>query len=84
MMAVINKLISVAFFALLFVVVAEEEKSLAICVTSIGATIMITTLGSMCYWIIQHKTEAANARNIRRSSINSNVLQNKYKKMYSI
>ncbi|CAH2038630.1 unnamed protein product [Thlaspi arvense] len=104
MMAVINKLmwlacvlISVAFLALSFVVVGEEEKWLAIWVTAIGATIMITTLGTMCYWIIQHKIEAANARNIRRSSINSvsgswgipqltdtDVLQNECKKMYAI
>ncbi|XP_019098889.1 PREDICTED: ankyrin repeat-containing protein At5g02620-like isoform X2 [Camelina sativa] len=104
MMAVINKLmwlacvlISVAFLALSFVVVGEEEKWLAIWVTAIGATIMITTLGTMCYWIIQHRIEAANARNIRRSSINSksgswgipqltdsDILQNECKKMYAI
>lgn len=104
MMAVINKLmwlacvlISVAFLALSFVVVGEEEKWLAIWVTAIGATIMITTLGTMCYWIIQHKIEAASARNIRRSSINSksgswgipqltdtDVLENECKKMYAI
>ncbi|AAF75083.1 It contains Ank repeat PF/00023. EST gb/AI996003 comes from this gene [Arabidopsis thaliana] len=104
MMAVINKLmwlacvlISVAFLALSFVVVGEEEKWLAIWVTAIGATIMITTLGTMCYWIIQHKIEAANLRNIRRSSINSisgswgipqltdsDILQNECKKMYAI
>ncbi|CAN8311568.1 unnamed protein product [Cochlearia groenlandica] len=105
MMAVINKLmwlacvlISVAFLALSFVVVGEEEKWLAIGVTAIGATIMITTLGTMCYWIIQHKIEACNARNVRKSSMYSrsgswgvsqltadtDVLQNECNKLYAI
>ncbi|KAK9280701.1 hypothetical protein L1049_014399 [Liquidambar formosana] len=107
MMAIINKLmwlacvlISVAFLALSFVVVGEDEKWLAIGVTIIGTTIMATTLGTMCYWVIMHRIEASNLRrSIRRSSLNSKsmsmsmsmsvmsdpeMMTNEYKKMYAI
>ncbi|XP_020223082.1 ankyrin repeat-containing protein At5g02620 [Cajanus cajan] len=105
MMAVINKLmwlacvlISVAFLALSFVVVGKEEKWLAIGVTIIGATIMATTLGTMCYWVIRHRIEASNLRNVRKSSLqsksksfsvsafsDSELLNSEYnKKMYAI
>uniref|UniRef100_A0A7N0RA55 PGG domain-containing protein n=1 Tax=Kalanchoe fedtschenkoi TaxID=63787 RepID=A0A7N0RA55_KALFE len=106
MMSYINKLmwlacvlVSVAFLALSFVVVGEHEKWLAIWVTIIGTTIMATTLGTMCYWIIQHRIEASNLRSIRRSSMNSGggsrsftvsvmsdseILNNEFKKMYAI
>lgn len=104
MMAVINKLmwlacvlVSVAFLALSFVVVGEDQKWLAIGVTVIGAFIMVTTLGTMSYWVIRHRIEASNARSIRKSSMGSRsrswtvsaisdteVLNNEYKKMYAI
>ncbi|TKY48461.1 Ankyrin repeat-containing protein [Spatholobus suberectus] len=105
MMAVINKLmwlacvlVSVAFLALSFVVVGKEERWLAIGVTIIGTTIMATTLGTMCYWVIRHRIEASNLRNIRKSSLqsrsksfsvsafsDSELLNNEYcKKMYAI
>ncbi|XP_014494814.1 ankyrin repeat-containing protein At5g02620-like [Vigna radiata var. radiata] len=78
MMAIINKLmwlacvlISVAFLALSFVVVGKDEKWLAIGVTVIGTTIMATTLGTMCYWVIRHRIEASNLRSIRKSSMGS-------------
>ncbi|XP_057954172.1 ankyrin repeat-containing protein At5g02620-like [Malania oleifera] len=78
MMAIINKLmwlacvlVSVAFLALSFIVVGEREKWLAIGVTIIGTTIMATTLGTMCYWVIRHRIEASNMRSIRRSSLGS-------------
>ncbi|KAI4334473.1 hypothetical protein L6164_019163 [Bauhinia variegata] len=78
MMAVINKLmwlacvlISVAFLALSFVVVGQHEKWLAIGVTIIGTTIMATTLGTMCYWVIRHRIESSNMKSIRRSSLGS-------------
>ncbi|KAK7257760.1 hypothetical protein RIF29_31975 [Crotalaria pallida] len=78
MMAIINKLmwlacvlISVAFLALSFVVVGKDEKWLAIGVTIIGTTIMATTLGIMCYWVIRHRIEASNLRSIRKSSMGS-------------
>ncbi|CAL9244326.1 unnamed protein product [Arabidopsis halleri] len=76
MMAVINKLmwlacvlISVAFLALAFVVVGEEERWLAIGITVFGATIMLTTLGTMCYWVIMHRIEASNVRKSRKESM---------------
>ncbi|TYK23969.1 ankyrin repeat-containing protein [Cucumis melo var. makuwa] len=105
MMAIINKLmwlacvlISVAFLALSFVVVGEREKWLAIGVTLIGTTIMATTLGTMCYWVIKHRIEASNLRSIRKSSMggsrskscslsvmsDSEILNNEFKKMYAI
>lgn len=104
MMAIINKLmwlacvlISVAFLALSFVVVGSREKWLAIGVTIIGTTIMATTLGTMCYWVIRHRIEASNMRSIRKSSMgsrsrswslsvmsDSEILNSEYKKMYAI
>ncbi|XP_019095500.1 PREDICTED: ankyrin repeat-containing protein At5g02620-like [Camelina sativa] len=76
MMAVINKLmwlacvlISVAFLALAFVVVGEDERWLAVGVTVFGATIMLTTLGTMCYWVIMHRIEASNVRKSRKESM---------------
>ncbi|KAL9340350.1 hypothetical protein Peur_066569 [Populus x canadensis] len=101
MMAVINKLmwiactlVSVAFLALSFVVVGEREKWLAIGVTIVGASIMATTFGTMCYWVIKHRIEASNMKNIRRSSLGSRsrsfsvslvsdteILNSDYKKM---
>ena len=104
MMAVINKLmwiactlVSVAFLALSFVVVGEREKWLAIGVTIVGASIMATTFGTMCYWVIKHRIEASNMKNIRRSSLGSRsrsfsvslvsdteIVNSDYKKMYAI
>lgn len=103
MMAIINKLmwlacvlISVSFLALSFIVVGEKGKWLAIGVTIIGATIMITTLGTMCYWVIEHRIEAKNLRSLRKSSTTSRSLSwsvsamseaeilNNEKKMYAI
>ncbi|KAF9678922.1 hypothetical protein SADUNF_Sadunf07G0086800 [Salix dunnii] len=104
MMTVINKLmwiacalVSVAFLALSFVVAGEREKWLAIGVTFIGATIMVTTFGTMCYWVIKHRIEASNMKNIRRSSLGSRsrsfsfsvlseteIINSDCKKMYAI
>ncbi|KAL4304262.1 hypothetical protein GQ457_10G009120 [Hibiscus cannabinus] len=104
MTAIINKLmwlacalISVAFLALSFVVVGKEERWLAIGVTIIGTSIMATTLGTMCYWVIRHRIEASKMRSIRRSAqasrsrswtmsvmSDSEILNNEFKKMYAI
>ncbi|GMI88938.1 hypothetical protein like AT1G07710 [Hibiscus trionum] len=104
MMAIINKLmwlacalVSVAFLALSFVVVGKEERWLAIGVTIVGTSIMATTLGTMCYWVIRHRIEASKMRSIRRSSqtsrsrswtmsvmSDSEILNNEFKKMYAI
>lgn len=76
MMAIINKLmwlacvlITVAFLALSFIVVGQHEKWLAIAVTIIGTTIMATTLGLMCYWVVQHHVEARNRKMVRKKSM---------------
>lgn len=76
MMAVINKLmwvacvlISVAFLALSFVVVGRTERWLAVAVTIMGATILVTTIGTMLYWVIVHRMEAKRLRSIKRSSM---------------
>ncbi|PIA52960.1 hypothetical protein AQUCO_01000665v1 [Aquilegia coerulea] len=78
MMAVINKLmwlacvlVSVAYLALAFIVVGKHKIWLAIGITIIGTTIMATTLGIMCYWVIMHRIEASNQRNIRKSTMGS-------------
>ncbi|KAH9624380.1 hypothetical protein KSS87_011891 [Heliosperma pusillum] len=104
MMAIINKLmwlacvlISVSFLALSFIVVGAKEKWLAIGVTIIGTTIMVTTLGTMCYWVIQHRMEARNLKSLRKSSLDSKSRSysvsamsdselhgEKFKKMYAI
>ncbi|KAH8507685.1 hypothetical protein Peur_049716 [Populus x canadensis] len=104
LMAIINKLmwiacalVSVAFLALSYIVVGEHEKWLAIGVTIIGATIMVTTLGTMCYWVVKHRIESSNMRSIRRSSLgsgsrsfsvsvmsDSEIFNNERNKMYAI
>lgn len=104
MMAIINKLmwlacvlISVAFLALSFIVVGRHERWLAIGVTIIGTTILATTLGTMCYWVIMHRIESSNKRSIRKNSrasrsrswsmsvlSDSDVLNSDFKKMYAI
>lgn len=104
MMAIINKLmwlacvlISVSFLALSFIVVGKDHRWLAIGVTIIGTTIMATTLGTMCYWVIRHRIEASNLRSIRKSSMgsksrsfsvsvmsDSELINNERGKMYAI
>ncbi|XP_077214132.1 ankyrin repeat-containing protein At5g02620-like [Tasmannia lanceolata] len=105
MMAIINKLmwfacvlISVAFLALSFIVVGDHERWLAVGATVIGTTILATTLGTMCYWVVIHRIEASksNCRSIRKSSMSgmrswsmsqisdSELMHNEYKKMYAI
>lgn len=103
MMAIINKLmwlacvlISVAFLALSFVVVGEHERWLAIVVTIIGTTILATTLGTMCYWVIMHRIESSSKRSVRNSAqgnrsrsfsgsvSDSELIHNEFKKMYAI
>lgn len=78
LMAIINKLmwlacvfISVAFLALCYIVVGDQERWLAIGVTIIGTIIMATTLGTLCYWVVMYRIEASNLRSLRRSARNS-------------
>ncbi|KAL5546274.1 hypothetical protein UlMin_005961 [Ulmus minor] len=105
MMAVINKLmwlacvmVCVAFLALSYVVVGDHERWLAIGVTGIGTLIMLTTLGTMCYWVIMNRLQDSKLRSIRRSSMSttrspswsvsmmseSEILNNEYKTVYAI
>lgn len=104
MMAVINKLmwvacvlVSVAFLALSFVVVGRAERWLAVGVTVMGATILVTTIGTMLYWVIAHRLEAKRMRSIKRSSLSrsrsfscsggvseSEWIDEEFKRMYAI
>ncbi|PKA61589.1 Ankyrin repeat-containing protein [Apostasia shenzhenica] len=103
MVFVINKLmwlaclcISISFISLTYVVVGRHDWWLAWCTMAIGASIMLTTLGSMCYCIVVHRMEEKNLRNIRRASgsrsrswslsaaSDSELLNNEYKKMYAL
>jgi hypothetical protein len=103
MMFVINKLmwlacvlISVAFLALSFVVVGRSERWLAVAVTIMGATILVTTIGTMLYWVIAHRIEAKRIRSMKRSSLSRSrsfscsgvsegeLIDEEFKRMYAI
>lgn len=104
MMSVINKLmwlacvmISVAFLALLYIVVGKNDKWWAVGVTAMGTVIMVSTLGAMGYLVIINRIEASRSQSIRRSSMNSRtrslptsvmsdseILENDYKKFYAV
>ncbi|KAM0052635.1 putative ankyrin repeat-containing domain, PGG domain, ankyrin repeat-containing domain superfamily [Helianthus debilis subsp. tardiflorus] len=102
LMFVINKLmwlaclfISIAFISLTYVVVGSHERWLAIYATVIGATVMLTTIGSMCYCVVRHRLEETKMRNIRRAETNSHsysmsmasdpeIYSEKYKRMYAV
>ncbi|PQQ03390.1 ankyrin repeat-containing protein [Prunus yedoensis var. nudiflora] len=78
---VINKLmwlaclfISIAFISLTYVVVGSHSRWLAVYATVIGSTIMLTTIGSMCYCVILHRLEESKMRNIRRAESRSRSL----------
>ncbi|XP_008807257.2 ankyrin repeat-containing protein At5g02620-like [Phoenix dactylifera] len=102
MVFVMNKLmwlaclfISASFISLTYVVVGHDWW-LAWSTMAIGASIMLTTLGSMCYFIIVHRFEEKTLRNIRRASASrshswslsvasdSEILNSEYKKLYAI
>lgn len=104
LMAVINKLmwlacvlISVAFLALSYIVVGNDNRWLAIGVTGIGTVIMATTLGTMCYWVVLNRLHASKQHSMRRSSLSSRsqsmsisrmsdseILNNDYRTVYAI
>ncbi|KAF8393720.1 hypothetical protein HHK36_019918 [Tetracentron sinense] len=98
LMFVINKLmwlaclfISVAFISLTYIVVGQHARWLAVYATVLGGSIMLTTLGSMCYCVILHRIEESNMRNIRRASMSRSfsmsmvsdpeMLNSEYKRM---
>ncbi|OMO72701.1 hypothetical protein CCACVL1_17644 [Corchorus capsularis] len=104
MMSVINKLmwlacvlISIAFLALSYIVVGKDERWLANLITGIGTVIMVSTLGTLCYWVIVNRIEASKIRSLRRSSMNSEsrslsmsymsdteMLNSEHKKLYAV
>ncbi|KAL8501641.1 hypothetical protein ACS0TY_020953 [Phlomoides rotata] len=104
MMAIINKLmwlacvlVSIAYLALSFIVVGKKERWLAIGVTIIGTTILATTLGTMCYWVVLHRMESKSMRMIKKNSMGSRsrsgsnfvpsdgeAMEDEFKKMYAI
>lgn len=101
---VINKLmwcaclfISIAFVSLSYIVVGKEEMWLAVCATVIGGTIMLTTIGAMCYCVVMHRMEESKLRSIRkersksqsfsmsRMPSDSDILNGEYnKRMYAL
>ncbi|KAL6223682.1 hypothetical protein ACLB2K_002541 [Fragaria x ananassa] len=99
---VINKLmwlaclfISIAFISLTYVVVGSQSRWLAVFATVIGSTIMLTTIGSMCYCVILHRMEESKLRNIRKAGSRSRsfstsvasdheILNSEYKRMYAL
>lgn len=95
---VINKLmwlaclfISAAFISLTYVVVGSNAQWLAVCTTVLGATIMLTTIGSMCYCVIIHRMEEKQLRKVSQSRSFTNsmasepeILNHEYKRMYAL
>ncbi|KAK2647630.1 hypothetical protein Ddye_015119 [Dipteronia dyeriana] len=104
MMAVINKLmwlacvmISIAFLSLSYIVVGDVNRWWAIAVTTIGTVIMVSTLGTLCYWVIINRIELSKLKSLRISSLNNRprsmsvsgmsdpeLLTNEYKKLYAV
>ncbi|KAJ8773952.1 hypothetical protein K2173_009383 [Erythroxylum novogranatense] len=102
LMFVINKLmwlaclfISIAFVSLTYVVVGKKSRWLAIYATVIGGTIMLTTIGAMCYCVILHRMEECKLKNIRKAesrsrsysmsvASDSEILNSEYKRMYAL
>lgn len=102
LMFVINKFmwlaclfISIAFISLSYVVVGKHARWLAICATVIGSTIMLATIGSLCYLIVSNKLNESRMRIIRRSGSPSRsfamsmasdpeILNSGYKTVYAL
>ncbi|KAJ8527591.1 hypothetical protein K7X08_015042 [Anisodus acutangulus] len=87
--------ISISFISLTYVVVGEKERGLAIYATVIGSTIMLTTIGSMCYCVVRHRLEESKMRSIRRAKTHSRsysvsvasdteLYSENYKRMYAV
>ncbi|KAH0462049.1 hypothetical protein IEQ34_009624 [Dendrobium chrysotoxum] len=103
MVFIVNKLmwlaclfISISFISLTYIVVGRKDWWLAWCTMAIGASIMLTTIGSMCYCIVVHRMEEKSLRSISRGSgsrsrswslsmpSDSELLNTEYKKMYAL
>ncbi|CAN4096923.1 unnamed protein product [Withania somnifera] len=87
--------ISISFISLTYVVVGDKERGLAIYATVIGSTIMLTTIGSMCYCVVRHRLEESRMRSIRRAGTHSRsysmsvasdteLYSESYKRMYAV
>lgn len=100
---VINKLmwlacifISISFISLAYVVVGTHSRWLAALATLIGGSIMLTTIGSMCYCVVMHRLEEKKLRSMRQSESRSrsysvmsvasdhDILNTDYKRMYAL
>ncbi|KAK4742133.1 hypothetical protein SAY87_000134 [Trapa incisa] len=100
---VINKLmwlacifISISFISLSYVVVGTRHRWLAAVATLIGGSIMLTTIGSMCYCVVMHRLEEKKLRCSRQSESRSrsysmmsvasdhDILNADYKRMYAV
>ncbi|KAL0392429.1 UNVERIFIED_CONTAM: Ankyrin repeat-containing protein [Sesamum radiatum] len=102
LMFVINKLmwlaclsISISFISLTYIVVGSHERWLAVYTTVIGSTIMLTTIGSMCYCVVRHRLQDSRMRNIRKARTLSRsfslsmvsdpeMYSERYKRMYAV
>ncbi|CAN4121260.1 unnamed protein product [Withania somnifera] len=87
--------ISISFISLTYVVVGDKERGLAIYATVIGSTIMLSTIGSMCYCVVRHRLEESRMRSIRRAETHSRsysmsvasdteLYSENYKRMYAV
>ncbi|XP_057491379.1 ankyrin repeat-containing protein At5g02620 [Actinidia eriantha] len=87
--------ISIAFISLSYVVVGAKQRWLAVSTTLIGGVIMLTTIGSMCFCVIRHRMEDNKLRNIRKTETlsrsysmsmasDTDLLNEKYKRMYAV
>ncbi|TMW88041.1 hypothetical protein EJD97_019108 [Solanum chilense] len=104
MMSIINKLmwvaclfISIAYLSLSYIVVGNHNLWMPVLISVLGAVIMSTTLGTLCYWIVMNRVRSSNRRSLRKNSMNnrsrswsasvlsdSDALNNEYKKIYAI
>ncbi|XP_006366327.1 ankyrin repeat-containing protein At5g02620-like [Solanum tuberosum] len=104
MMSIINKLmwvaclfISIAYLSLSYIVVGDANLWMPVLISFIGAIIMATTLGTLCYWIVMNRISSSNKRSLRKNSManrsrswsasllsDSDALNNEYKKIYAI
>lgn len=104
MMSIINKLmwvaclfISIAYLSLSYIVVGNHNLWMPVLISVLGAVIMSTTFGTLCYWIVMNRVRSSNKRSLRKNSMNnrsrswsasvlsdSDALNNEYKKIYAI
>ncbi|XP_051126490.1 ankyrin repeat-containing protein At5g02620-like [Andrographis paniculata] len=101
LMFVINKLmwlaclfISIAFISLTYIVVGSREQWLAVYATITGGTIMLATIGSMCYCVVRHRLEDSRIKragtlsrssfSLSRAASDTELYTERYKRMYAV